>query len=95
VHAVHHYYHIGPLNLGFLSRPRHHVLKEHVKVREEVSAKGVDRIPRNYPTIFLTSQMLTETWVCSGCRVYSDSTVQLPEEYSRSKITNDHEGTND
>jgi len=32
--------------LDFLSR-LHHVLKEHVEVGEEVSAKGVHRIPRN------------------------------------------------
>ena len=96
MHGLHHYYHTGPPNLGFLSRTRHHVLKEHVEVREEVSAKGGHTIPRNYSTFFLTSQMLTETWVCSGCRVYSGSTVQQrPKETSRSKITNDYEGTKD
>jgi hypothetical protein len=46
--------------------------------------------------LFLTSQMLRKTWVCSGCRVYLYSTVQhLSEEFSRSKITNNYGGTKD
>jgi hypothetical protein len=37
-------------------------LKNTWKWGEDVSVKGVHRTPRNYPMLFLTSQMLTETW---------------------------------
>jgi hypothetical protein len=71
-------------------------LTEHVKLKGRSLIKGVHRIPRNYPTLFLTSQMLRKTWVCSGCRVYLNSAVQhLPQESSRAKITNDYAGTKD